>query len=44
MIVASIEELVESNHRKYSNLIDEKIKLLAEYLKGTVKELFDQVK
>jgi hypothetical protein len=44
MIVASIEELVESNHRKYTTLIDEKVKLLAEFLKGTAKDLFDQIK
>jgi hypothetical protein len=44
MIVGAIEEMVEVNHRKYTSFLNEKLKSLAENLKYTVKESFEQVR
>lgn len=44
MIVGSVEEMIEVNTKKFQKLIEEKLKVLAENLKSTVKEVFEEIK
>lgn len=44
MIVGAVEEMIETNTKKFQKLIEEKIKQLAEYLKHTIKECFEEIK
>ncbi|CAD8108855.1 unnamed protein product [Paramecium primaurelia] len=44
MIVGAVEEMIEVNTKKFQKLIEEKLKVLAENLKSTVKEVFEEIK
>lgn len=44
MITASIESIESTNFPLFSNLLREKMKILTEYLKFTIKNHFDELK
>lgn len=44
MIIGAVEEMIDSNQKKFQRLIDEKLKILSENLKGTVKSIFEEVR
>ena len=44
MLVAAIEEMVDSNHQKYTAFVQEKLKNLSENLKLTTRSLFEQIR
>ncbi|KAM3137343.1 hypothetical protein pb186bvf_010523 [Paramecium bursaria] len=44
MITAAIDEMIESNQKRFQKLTDEKIKQLADYLKNTISNTYDEIK
>lgn len=44
MIVGSLEEMVESNQRKFQKMLESKHKILADNLKYTLKDLFEDIR
>ena len=42
MVVGSVEEMIEANCKKFQKLIDEKIKMLVDFLR--VRDFFDDAR